>query len=243
MITQCRFSENVKHFESGFAQRWGLSGYEDINAPCFFAGVYTDEDVKAINDHRGFVVVWNTSHERPCFNQIRTDIIVMEGVGVPFSNLRYKKKKVTIQIKDFSMFEPCPLGSKIYCYIRNLGDGAKRFFNFDMVEKASQLSGFEVIYGIRGHAMDYVKREFYDNCFLGINLNKFAGLTTATELAYMGRKTISLAQTPFCIAYKSVEDIAQIIINESKKIGTIQDPVIGDFFTADKEWKNIEFWI
>lgn len=241
-INQCRFSESVKFFEPGFCERWGIKSYHDINLPCFFAGVYRIEDVKIINAHKGFKVVWNTGSTRRVFNKLKKDIIVMQGVGVPFTSSKYKVKRCTFEIKDFSMFKPSPLGSSIYAYIGHDAENFKVHYGYDFIEEVRKKISYPVIYGFRGKEMDYVKREYYDNCFVNIKPHSIGGFTTSTELAFMGRRTISNSDAPWCDPYRSVDDVVELINREAKKIGTVQESQIGKFFNTGEAWKNPTFW-
>jgi hypothetical protein len=46
---------------------------------------------------------------------------------------------------------------------------------------------------------------------------------------------------PNFITYNNIEDIIKIISDESKKIGTIQDPI--DAHNVGDEWLNLDFWL
>ena len=152
---------------------------------------------------------------------------------------KYKKKKGNIQIKDFSMFTPNKLGDKVYCYVGNRS--VQDQYGYDLLEKLKKEIEFDVVYGFLGHSIEFVKENYYDNCFVNIKVRLMGGMTTSTELAYMGRMTISNTKAPFCINY--TDDILDIIREESKKIGTIQPSVVGDFFDVGAEWKQLEFWL
>ncbi len=242
MIEQVRFSSGVKFFEADFCKRWNLNLYSDIDAPCLFAGVYFPEDIRAINDHKGFKVVWNWGGIGDFFNNLDpVNVVVMMSPFINHDSIsdKYKKKKANIQIKDFSMFTPNKLGDKVYCYLGN--PNVQDQYGYEVVEKLKKEIEFEVIYGYLGHSINFIKEQYYDNCFVNIKTKVIGGMTTATELAYMGRMTISNTKAPFCIDYK--DNILDIIREESKKIGTIQPSMIGDFFDTGEEWKQLKFWL
>jgi len=136
------------------------------------------------------------------------------------------------------MFKPNPLGDNIYCY---LGDeSSKQIMGFSFMEKLKRETSFNIIYGFLGNNIEYVKEHYYDKCFINIKPNIVGGITTAVELAYMGRFTISDAKAPFCI--NSLDNILSLIDQESKKIGTIQQSCIGNYYNAGDEWKLIKYW-
>ena len=242
MIEQVKFSDGVRFFEAGFCKRWGVKPYFDINKSCLFAGVYTERDVDIINNHKGLKIIWNTGRIRDIFNMINPrDVVIMESSIIDHSLIKgkYKTKKTRIQIKDFSMFKPNPLGDSIYCYLGS--ESSKYIMGYDLIQEIKKETNFKIIEGYLGHHIEYVKKEYYDKCFVNIKPNIVGGITTAVELAYMGRFTISDAKAPFCI--NSLDNILSLIDQESKKIGTTQDPVIGDYFNTGEEWLNENFWI
>jgi len=243
MIGQVRFSNSVKFFEEGFCNRWGVIPYRDLEAPCFFAGVYNMNDVKVINNHKGFKLIWNPGRVREIFKHIHSqNVVVMEGwIDCSSINKGFKVKQSCIEIKDFSMFTLNPLGNKIYCYLGNAR--LKEVMGFLFVESIRKKVPFEVIYGYQGHNIQYVKEHYYDNCFVNIKPSITGGFTTAQELAFMGRKTLSNAQAPFCIPYKSITEAVEFIQEESKKIGTMQPSCMDGFITMGEEWKQLNTWV
>jgi hypothetical protein len=248
MINQCRFSKSVAFFQEDFMKKWNLVPYHNTNAPAIFVGVYRPEDVAAINNHKGFKVVCNTGKLRDIFLNINPkNVVVTATMGgcVDTSNdilkLKYKFKTCSFPIKDFSSFKPNPLGEKVYCYLGN--ESGKFVMGYEIAKQVQKRIPFEIIIGMQGNSMDFVKQNFYDKCFINLKPSVTGGLTSATELAYMGRYTISNSITPFCKKFNCVDDIIKIIYQESVKIGTIQPSVVGDFFTTGNEWKEVKFWL
>jgi hypothetical protein len=84
---------------------------------------------------------------------------------------------------------------------------------------------------------------FYNHSFVNIKMVESGGWTTATEMAYMGRKTISNSKAPFCVDFQDNEHLRELIIKEAEKIGTVQPSCVGDFFDTGEEWKRVNFWI
>ena len=242
MIKQVRFSNSVKFFEKGFCERWNMHPYNDINAPCFFAGVYSQEDVDVINKHKAFKVILNTGKVREIFLNInKKNVIVMEGwINCDFIKFKYPMKHVYIPLKDFSMFKPNTMGKKVYCYLGN--KAMQDSMGFGLMEKLKKAIPYEVIYGYQGHPIEFVKKNYYDECFVNIKPNIVGGFTTAQELAHMGRMTISNALAPFCKPYSDIAEICHLINKESKKIGTIQPSCMGKFYNTGDEWKQVKFW-
>jgi hypothetical protein len=242
MINQVKFSRSVQFFEKGFCKRWSVDFYKDIDKPCLFVGLYRQEDIDVINQHNGFKVVWLTGKIQKVFQQLNPDnlvILISNGVDVCIP-AEYKVKQGNIQIKDFSMFKPNKLGNKIYCYLGN-GKG-KHIMGYDLINQLKLLVEYKIIEGYQGHSMEQVKNNYYDNCFVNVKPNLTGGLTSAIELAKMGRYTISNSKALFCKNYEGLEDMVKLIEIESKKIGTIQPSLIDGYFNIGEEWKQEKFW-
>jgi hypothetical protein len=247
IINQVRVANEVIFFAKDLMKKWNLKEYYDINKPCLFFGVYNDNDVNLIKRHNGLKIVWFTNHDTKKLinNFIGVDNLVINytaGLEIP-NGINFKK--TSIAIKDFSTFQPTPLGNKIYCYIGNGHTGNKH--GYPIIKEIEKKIDFEIIYGKLGHPLEFIKDNYYNNCFLNINITESgrSGLTTLTEMGFMGRYSISNTkdQFPCVIRYTDIEDIITKINIESKKIGTIQPSLLENHFYTGDEWKNSEFWL
>lgn len=244
-IEQVMFGKNMSFFKKGLMDKWKLKEYNDINKPCLFFGTNTIlEDIKK---HKGFKLIYPVD-----IGCKRIDTLVgiknLIVIDRPFIKLSKEIKKVACEfdIKDYSNFKPNFFGDKIYIYL-----GSKlraKGFGFDRINEIQKKINFQIIYTIRNNIEDYlsiekIKSEFYDKCFLNLNFSTYcSGLTTAIELAYMGRKTIMNTNMnyDFLLPYKTDEDIVRIINEESEKIGTIQPEIISS--CVEDEWVNVDYW-
>jgi len=200
------------------------------------------DDVRAINNHKGFKVVWNPGRLRSAFNKLNPEnMVVMIGNGIESSvNESYKVKHVNIEIKDFSMFKANTLGPCVYWYLGN--SKSRGLYGYDQLEMIKSRIPFHIIDGFQGHDMDYVKEQYYDKCFVNVKPIIHGGLTSATELAFMGRKTISNTKAPFCVGYADIDHMVDLIMEESKKIGTIQPDLASSSFESTDAWRYEQFW-
>jgi hypothetical protein len=240
-IEQVRFSGAVRFFEQGFLDRWNIQRYHCENSPALFVGVYDDSDVEAINRHKGFKVIWNAGTTRPCFEKINPkNTVVWVGNGVPFYNANYKMKHVNIEIKDFSMFTPSPLGNKVYWYMGI--DALKQMYHYDLYLKVKEICDFEIITGFLGNSMEWIKTNCYDQAFVNIKPAVVEGYTTSTEMAFMGRYSIGRGQNHWNKNFGSAHEVLVLINEEAKKIGTMPSSLIGDYFTKD-DWQQVDFWL
>jgi hypothetical protein len=239
MIKQVRFANAVVFFKENFIKRWNLTDYNNINEPCLFFGVYDDNDINIIKKHKGFKIVWFTNYDKNNLEKKLigiSDLVINYTEGVrEYDKLKYKK--TNIAIKDFSLFKPAPLGDKIYCYIGKGHTNNKH--GFPIAEKIKKMVDFEVIYGKLGHNIDYIIENYYKKSFININIteSRRSGLTTLTEMGFMGRYSISnsLDEFPCILRYNNIEDIVNIINKETLKIGTTPKSLLSEYFSTGDE--------
>lgn len=247
IIKQSRVSSAINHFKQGFLKKWNLSNYYDINAPAVFLGVYTDQDVLAIKNHKGFKLVVFCG--RDIFNaQKFKDINCYFATGVFQKELSIygnRVKSVNICIKDYSEFKPGPLGDKIYCYMRTKESQHQLGYKV-LIELMHKIGKEQFIIGYLGNDMTKVINDYYAKSFINLNFNPVGGITSVFEMAHMGIKSVSNYKSPFTIGYESIDDIVKTIELERKKIGTIQNKVSEDainWVKSDNEWLTVGYYI
>ncbi len=245
-IRQVRVARSVKSFRRGLMDRWGLKKYHNINAPCYFFGIFNKKDIAAVKKHKGFKLIHFINARGDQFIDRLKGVPDMVIIGNPYltktegHNIKWvaNDELHLFEIKDFSVFKPNTLGDKIYLYQCNNYDK-------DMAEEIQKRIDFEIIYGIPQQlGMKELKADYYDKSFLNINLSPTGGggMTTVTELGLMGRMTImnTKIKRKSIISYKNIDEVVEIINRESKKIGTVQ-PAMNPHNTGE-EWMQIKFW-
>lgn len=251
MITQCRFSNAVKFFEKGFIDRWNLKPYNNKYEDCLFFGIYNEQDVKAIKQHTGFKVIRDTNGNRlNYYKRFVGDKNLVVNAKIQYPNI-YKHKNdliintTRIPLKDFSMFKPCKLGNKIYCYIGH--DYQEELYGYSFAKEIQKEIDYEIMFTTNKYDMKYVHENYYKKCFINLNLTKYrnGGLTSATELAYMGRYTIgnTLVKETYIIPYPTKDRLIESIYEASRRINTTPSCLISkDAFIETDEWKYKDFW-
>jgi len=254
-IEQVYFSKSVKFFEKWFLDRWGLKPYHDINKPALFKGVYRDDDVKAINRHKGFKVVWHTGRSRPQILKVNPQNVVVRLCPISISDRKhnpteynehyftaFKTKYANYPLKSWDDYKPVPLGNKIYCYLGS--ERGKKVMGYDEFRAVKRAVDYEMIIGFRDeHDPLWVRDNYYTDSFLNFKPSITGAYASATEMAYMGRYTISNAWAPFCKPYSSIDDIVDIINEEAKHIGETRDSVVGGYYDTGDEWMDVDFWL
>lgn len=240
MIKQCRFSYSVKFFEKGFKDRWNLIDYTNPNEPCIFIGVYNSNDIEIIKRNSSNKIVFILGADIPNMTKLK---------GLPNTKFASDKQNIidlfklngmpvidkVIPLKSFEAFKPFTKGDKIYCYINNHQEGNKVKHKIELLQPAIEHFGLDKFtFGTHGHTQDEVIN-WYQNSFVNIQLNEYAGFTSALEMAFMGRKSISNNPAPFCLEYKSPNHIIQLI--EQEMLNKELDLSVNNYLYTSDEWK------
>ena len=247
-ITQASIGPTVQFFKNNFLSRWNFKDYYDPNIPCVFFGAWTQS--QKIQDHKSYkIIIATTPTDFPNWDIVTNtkDLFIVNSLGndIPKNILC---KDITIEFKDYSLFQPNILGDKIYAYT-GFKNGWGDLWNIEKLNEIQKYIDYEIIHTNHDnhqeyHSIDYLKSNYYNKSFLNLNLSKENGLTTVIELGLMGRKTLMnehYYKYPSIIGYKDDEDLINQINQESKKINTIQPSI--NAHTIGDEWLNIEWWL
>lgn len=253
-IKQCWASFPMEeHFAEDLRRKWNLTKYHDPYAPTVMFGWYDDKDFEFIKNHQGpLVIIWggadlNQSRAQFLKNRPKTYQIAYGWVKNLLDSWNIPNKNLIIPIKDYSKFKPTPLGNKIYVYKGWLVDRGSYFkWNEYIQPLINEWGEDNFIYGM-GHDIDYVHKNYYENSFVFIKPNERGGSTTMWELGHMGRKTITQNQgnAPNVLEFNNINHIADLINEEAKKIGTIQENLsieVQNYMTNDFRWLNLNWW-
>jgi hypothetical protein len=246
---QAYVAPSINFFKKDFLSKYGLVEYYDVNKPAIFFGAR--ESSELIKNHKNYKLILPcTPNDIPLISDYEKTIFVCsDNYLLPKNVIR---KSITPEIKNYDIFKPNPLGDKIYFY-----SGFKNGWNFntDLIKDLQKKINYEIITTshnklIDYHSIDYLKKNYYDKTFLNLNFSHGNGLASVIELGLMGRKTIfnpkiknniQRIEFPNFINYNTIDDILIIINEESKKIGTIQDPI--NAHNIKDEWLDLNFWL
>jgi hypothetical protein len=247
-------NHGVYPFSDRLKKRYGFVDYYDINSPCFFWGGLGE--IKKINDHRGLKIIkFITPSDCETLNDLENSdnlFIINDPLLKPIKN--YKFADIEFEYQDYSIFKPKVLGDKIYSYMRDPIE-----FQKNIILEIQKKINYEIIFGGEVSNAKYydtlenLKRNYYDKCFLSLNLSGKHGYTTVRELGLMGIKTVmrSPYKFPSIIGLKNysiegsqvkidIDEIVDIINDESKKIGFIQNEI--NPHNVKNEWIKTDFW-
>lgn len=249
MIKQSHISGAIKFFRKDFNAHWGMVNYHSPKQSAIFLGAYNELDLQRINAHQGFKVVVLAGADLRNLNKLipsRNLVLRTDATHTRYfkqhAHRRFQWKNADIAFKDYSQFQPCELGDKVYCYVG--GPGRVKHFRIDTIKAVEAKSRFQFIYGMFPNTIETMIEEYYKPSFINLRINTFAGHTTSLEMAHMGRRSVSnRIGEPWYLNYAGVDDIVALIEKESTKIGTIQPSQIPATYFAGPEWKDEAFWL
>jgi hypothetical protein len=245
LIEQVSFGTHMSFFKEGLKNRWNLTEHYNPHKPCLFFEV--DGNINQINNHKSFKLIFPVN-DLCCLrlNNIlpSKNLWVIERPCIPVPNF-LNKFRGEFEIKDYSIFQPAPLGDKIYAYTGQ--PGRRNQFRYSLIQDIQARIDKEIIIGEHKDVKNYldinsVHNNFYKKCFLNLNFSEEAGLTSVIELAFMGIKTITnnKSQWECMIPWNNIDCIIQTILQESEKIGSTQQSM--NIHSINDCWQNVDFW-
>lgn len=231
-----KISNNIKHVEKQFKSKLNL--YDDYNnkVPCFFFGMYSDEDYNNLLYHKGEKHLifggsdldYNMYHSKIIIPKIKNLQKNDKNLKIYYISANLKLRGNSIKLKgslvklnlvpnnwyrivDIDNFKK---HNCIYCYTgcNKLG----KLYNYELLLKLEkELPEFNFIYS---HSLnvDFVKMyEIYSKCFVGVRLtNKDGNANTVLEMGSLGLPIIFNGDDCNAIRYEknNINDIKEKIL-------------------------------
>ena len=244
-IDQAYVSESVSDFD--WYNRFDLKPYYDSSKPCIFIGMYRDEDKEALKQHQSHAVVKWCGYDsimNSDWKKFKKDEIQNISCHLNVTK-QLKKKKIYCKLVDpYLMNENIYqgiAGNKIYAYCPETSNDYHRSDLIKKVKKSHQvLIGKAKYEQSKWHSG--IKYQIYNQCYIGMVLNNFAGgVTTILELQMQGKYCITnAAKSANCLPWKNIDDIKAYLNDPKYKK---PDPELAkqmDFFTFEPDWLNID---
>lgn len=242
------------YFKEGMKERWKLDEYHDPYAPAVFLCIHDPKDVQTFVNHKGPKLLYfagadctpekiNIVKNTPnvvCIGWSPWVTQILKSNNIPY-------KEFNLPLKHYNEFKPTPLGENIYVYKGIHGNREDYFKWNEVITPLQQVFGKDRIIYTSHQPFNILIDKYYNDCFVYIKPNERGGSTAMWELGYMGRKTISTNQgdLPHVLNFNSLEHIIELIMEESKKIGTLQIELsnsVHNKFQNDNEWLYLDFY-
>jgi hypothetical protein len=228
-------SPSIKFFKEMTKNKYNLRDYNPaihINEPVLFYGLYTNNDLILLINHKGKKKLlfggsdarYNTFTQNYKLLMKHNIEIVCQSAHLykKLGKIRYPKYLSTLRpftpAQIFDFYEPDNVkGKNVYIYTSK--KNPEVYGNDIYIPVMQKLKGrFNFIVCEAGTTNDI--KSIYKKCFIGIRLTRFDGLgCTNIELGLLGIKSITNNLSPNCLSWKTVDDVVNHIIRESKTIG------------------------
>ncbi len=225
-------SESVSFFKSRIEH---IYGWECINEssnynkdePVIFLGMYREQDFQRIYNHKGLaIIIWCGcdilgSGKLINHNSYRHIAVAKESCNI-LNTSGKKAIHIPMTFEFLDKFKPVKLGDKVYCYAPNDN------YNLTLCREVLDSVPFE--YELTVTTKQYTTEqldEIYSKCFVGVRLRNYYDGNSATVqgMSFKGICSVWNGENPYAISWKTNADVVCAIMEESKKIGTIQNEV------------------
>ncbi len=257
-FNQCWVSQHgIQFFEEGFKSTWDLGSYSDENAPAVFFGMYHQDDVVKMTNHKGpKIIIWGGNDmQHPQLQYVsnlqKTQKIYSWAYPGEFSDVLTKydieHKQLYVALKDYSNFSPITLGENIYVYKGYSGNRSSHYKFDEVVNPLIEVFGSDRITFTNDLPIEELIENVYKKCFVYVKPNPKGGCTTMFELGHMGMRTLGNNHKNldcFSDYQNDIHKLIGLIMEESKYIGKKREDIVsatkGEF--TGKEWLTLEFW-
>jgi len=255
VIKQVYFADTLNFFKEDFLRRWKLKEYNNPNEPSLFVGLYSNKDVDTFTNHKSYKVLYFAGNDlQPPQLKIASQTPHTSCIGygadwlyktLDSYNIPYTKTRILL--KSFDDFIPTPLGENIYVYKGLNGNRPDHYKWKEIVQPLQQVFGEDRIIFSQNLPLKELQEKYYNDCFVYIRPNPMGGGTAMFELGHMGRRTITNHHSDFsmCSGYKNINEMLDLIMEESKKIGTIQPQIakeLKSMFDHKGDWLNLNHY-
>lgn len=229
LYNQSVFSFGVSMFKDRAFKKYNLKEYSNTKSPCLFFGMYNDEDLLRIKNHKGLrIIIWcgddansKNVHSYQTITEIKklNNIIHISKSASTFNSLKKMKIHsilVNYNVVDFSIFYPIPksvLGNKIFIFNgQHKGREhmyGEKYYN-EIIELLPQY-GFIFSNVLNSEWKDMPN--IYKQCFIMLRLTRNDGNANSVQECEAMEIPVIHNQSEYGLKWKTVDDIIQHINN------------------------------
>lgn len=250
--TQCHISTSLAGLD--FASKYNLTSYVDTESPLVIFGMYNEQDLNIYLNHPAPVIlVWQGCDARDvAMNNEWSSAIKMrsarhysishwidehlQSVNIPYQHLPISATSNIVAPK-----EP---GTHIYFYTSDLSDTSMEYYGMPLALEVRRMTGLPMIIA---HLNKFTKSELqsaYLSSFINLRLTTMDGCpNTNLEMGLMGRPSIFNGVIPTSIAWDSIDDICESVVDYYNK-RTMDQAVyiskkIHNYLNINDQWLTI----
>lgn len=223
MTSQLYVSKGLHMFEERFKKKYNLKCLENTYEPSMFFGIYTDEDIERVKNHKGLrIIIWggedanpNNSHSLVTLKEIKC---MHNIIHLSISKCMYNRLKkmninsiyVNFNITDHSLFYPIPKnerGNKILIF-NGQQPGREHIYGEKIYKLlVEKLPYYEYIYTNTLNKKYEEMPAVYKQCFIVLRLTEYDGNSNTSQECESMKIPIVHNQSDYGLKWNSIEDI------------------------------------
>ena len=227
-------------FKNRFMARFDFNEYNSLNEPCIFFGVYTDEDLALIMNHKDLKIIifggsdinLDQNHNKNTIDLLKTVdniifISISECIYTRLKSIQINSIYYILNLVDKNLFKYVD-GSKksntIYIYNGQIEGReylyGKKYYDMVILKLNSNGYTFNYIYSNKLNINHENMPEIYNKCFVMLRLTKYDGNANSVQECEAMKIPVIHNQSNYGLKWKNAEDICNMIC----KLYNDQDP-------------------
>ena len=181
---QVYISKSLNHLKDRFMLKYNLKKYNNKNKPALFFGIYNDEDIDKIINHKDDIyIIWGgtdldlnysirkSNLKKILNNKIKLHYSISNNISSRLEKLKITYEKITINLVDKTIFKKInEYGNAIFIY-NGLNSGNEDIYSKNIYEAVmKKLPNFEYIQSNTLNVPYKKMPEIYSKCFVGLRL-------------------------------------------------------------------------
>jgi hypothetical protein len=233
-VKQYKISNQIKHVENIFKNKLLLEKYNNKNKPCFFFGLYSDEDFNNVVNHKGDKHIIfggsdldiNMFHTKIIIPKLKLLVSKNKNIKLYFISKNLQKRALEFKLNG-SLVELNLVDNSWSNSLDNLKK-SKLIYFYDGFGKTGKLYDIELLKELENRLKKYdlecvyssklklANNEMinvYKKCFVGVRLTKKDGnANTVLELDKLNIPVIFNGNNVNAISWKDINDIEKKIL-------------------------------
>lgn len=224
-VQQIYISKALRSFTKRVKKKYHLEDYHDTQNPSFFFGVYTDDDLKYLLQHKGLkFIVWggedanpNLTHSSKTIEEVK---LLHNVIHISISECIYNRLKcqnivsilADFNLVDTDLFKPVETkGSKIFIF-NGQRPGREQVYGKEIyMEVIACLPEYSYILSNTLNEPYENMPNIYSDCFIMLRLTKYDGNANSVQECEAMNIPVVHNQSKYGLKWNSTEDVINLI--------------------------------
>lgn len=226
-ISQCIVSTGLLQFKDRFMKKYNFQSYSRNVEPCVFFGLYTDEDLKLLNNHNGLkYIVWggediNINYQQ-CINTLKEVAFLDNIIHISISKCIYNRLKCLninsilinfslIGTNTFKQVSRSELGDNILIYNGHCKGREKIYGKLIYEQVIKKLPYCSFIFTNQLNIKNEEMHNVYKRCFIMLRLTSYDGNANSVQECESMNIPVIHNQSNYGLKWHSIDDVVNII--------------------------------